>query len=519
MTEKSGNTITHKTKTRDLRDLRNQEKLPASDRTLKLFVEYAPAAIAMFDREMKYLAVSKRFIRDYHLKNKDIVGHSHYEIFPEISDSWKAIHQRCLKGAVEKADKDPFLRMDGNIDWIRWEIHPWFEKSGKIGGIVIFSEVITERIQAEEELRKSENRFRITLENMLEGCQIMDFNWRYIFLNHSAEIHNRIPREKMLGKTYTEVWPGIEKTHVYAEIRKCLEERTSIHMENEFTYPDGLVGWFELSIQPVPEGVFILSIDITNRKRAEQKLMEANEELELRVAERTKQFEAANKELEAFSYSVSHDLRAPLRAMSGFAKILRDTYSSSLNEEGIKMLEIITGNAKKMGNLIDDLLAFSRLGKQETYFTLVNMHDLAESVYNDLATEKEKAGITFILHDIPLAFGDISMIKQVWVNLIGNAMKFSALKKERIIEIDGRGNGPENIYSVKDNGAGFNMKYANKMFGVFQRLHSVNQFEGTGVGLAIVQRIIVRLNGRIWAEGVENEGATFHFTLPAKLNS
>ena len=236
------------------------------------------------------------------------------------------------------------------------------------------------------------------------------------------------------------------------------------------------------------------------------------------MAERTKQFEEAIKELEAFSYSVSHDLRAPLRAMSGFANILRETYSSSLNDEGIKMLQIITGNAKKMGNLIDDLLAFSRLGKQETYFSLVNMHDLAESVYNDLATEKEKEGITFILHDIPLAFGDISMIKQVWVNLIGNALKFSSLKKERIIEIDGRENGPENIYSVKDNGAGFNMKYANKLFGVFQRLHSVNQFEGTGVGLAIVQRIIVRLNGRIWAEGLENEGATFHFTLPAKLN-
>ena len=275
MTEKSGNTITKRIKARDLKDLKNtQEKLPASDRTLKLFVEYAPAAIAMFDREMKYLAVSERFIRDYHLKNQDIVGHSHYEVFPEISDRWKAIHQRCLKGAVEKADKDPFLRMDGNLDWIRWEIHPWFEKSGEIGGIVIFSEVITERIQAEEELRKSENRFRITLENMLEGCQIMDFNWRYIFLNHSAEIHNRIPREKMLGKTYTEVWPGIEKTQVYAEIKKCLEERTAIHMENEFTYPDGLVGWFELSIQPVPEGVFILSIDITNRKRAEEKLTE-----------------------------------------------------------------------------------------------------------------------------------------------------------------------------------------------------------------------------------------------------
>jgi PAS domain S-box-containing protein len=635
MTENSGN-ITEKKMAGE-----QYEKLAASELTLKLFVEYAPASIAMFDREMKYLAVSDRFIADYHLKEKDIVGQSHYDIFPEIGENWKEIHRKCLAGATEKAEKDPFLRADGTIDWIKWEIHPWFEKSGQIGGIILLSELITERIQAEEELVKSENRFRTTLETMLEGCQIMDFEWRYVFLNQTAEIHNRIPREKMLGKTYTEVWPGIEKTHVYSVIKCCLEQRTATHLENEFTYPDGSVGWFELSVQPVPEGVFILSIDITERKRTEEKLTEAlenrsniirtsphaiivtdnsgmitvwneaaeemfgwegdevigkpipiipedkseevsmvrqrllqgerifnfeterlhkngslvqvsfsaspfrngkceitgilaevqdiskrkqaedqikklNEELELRVIERTKQYEAANKELEAFSYSVSHDLRAPLRAMSGFARILQDNYASSLDDEGIRVLQIITGNARKMGNLIDDLLAFSRLGKQETHFSIVNMHDLAESVYLELASEKEKNSITFILQNIPPAFGDASMIKQVWVNLIGNALKFSAFKDHRIIEIAGHEAGSEIFYSVKDNGAGFNMKYASKLFGVFQRLHSANQFDGTGVGLAIVQRIIKRHNGRVWAEGIEEEGATFYFTVPGQ---
>lgn len=624
-------------------ELKNtQEKLLASERILKLFVEYAPAAIAMFDRDMKYLAVSQRFILDYQIENKDIIGHSHYEIFPEINEKWRTIHRNCLTGTTEKADKDPFLRMNGNVDWIRWEIHPWYEKSGEIGGIILFSEVITDRIKAEEILKKSENRFRTTLESMLEGCQIMDFNWRYIYLNPTAEKHNRIPRNTMLGRTYTDVWPGIEKTEVYSVIRRCLEDRTATHMENEFTYPDGSMGWFELSIQPVPEGVFILSIDISERKKAEEKLTEAleqssniiqtsphaiivtdkasiitvwnkaaeemfgwkeeeligervpfvpdykleevrevrrrlmqgesifnfetfrlhkngslvevsfsaspfrnvkgeiagilaivqdiskrrqaeeeikklNEELELRVIERTKQFEAANRELEAFSYSVSHDLRAPLRAMAGFARILHDGYSSSLDEEGNRVLQIITGNAKKMGSLIDDLLAFSRLGKQETHFSNVNMYEIAQAVYQDLASEKEMSEITFILNNIPSAFGDASMIKQVWVNLIGNALKFSSLKEHRTIEIDCLQIGAENIYSVKDNGAGFNMKYVNKLFGVFQRLHSASQFEGTGVGLAIVQRIIHRLNGRVWAEGIENGGATFYFTLPGNF--
>lgn len=188
-----------------------QDKLLSSERTLKIFVEYAPAAIAMFDREMKYLAVSERFITDYRLNNRDIIGHSHYDIFPEIGENWKAIHRNCLAGAIEKADRDPFLRADGKLDWIQWEIHPWYEKSGKIGGILLFSEVITDRIKAEEELVKSENRYRTTLETMLEGCQIMDFDWRYLFINLTAEIHNHIPREKMLGRTLQKFGPVLKK--------------------------------------------------------------------------------------------------------------------------------------------------------------------------------------------------------------------------------------------------------------------------------------------------------------------
>ncbi|HBO73757.1 MAG TPA: two-component sensor histidine kinase, partial [Marinilabiliales bacterium] len=225
---------------------------------------------------------------------------------------------------------------------------------------------------------------------------------------------------------------------------------------------------------------------------------------------------ALNKELEAFSYSVSHDLRAPLRAIDSFSRILIEEYGHKLDSEGIRLFQIVTDNAKKMGMLIDDLLAFSRLSRKEIILSKIDMYDMAKSVFQELAVTDAHGKIDFRLQGIPETNGDPSMIKQVWINLIGNAIKFTSKKPERIIEI---GFHPENsqlIYYVRDNGSGFDMAYANKLFGVFQRLHSEKEFEGTGVGLAIVQRIVARHHGRIWAEGKVNEGATFYFTIAAE---
>ncbi len=226
------------------------------------------------------------------------------------------------------------------------------------------------------------------------------------------------------------------------------------------------------------------------------------------------QLEATNKELEAFSYSVSHDLRAPLRAIDGFATILMEDYTSSLDQEGVRLLSVITGNAKRMGNLIDDLLRFSRLGRQIIKFCPVDMHAMADSVFSELVPEGQKENISFILHKLPKIETDSSIIRQVWVNLIGNAIKFTSKHSKCRIEVGSISEGSEIIYYVKDNGAGFDMAYADKLFGVFQRLHSADDYDGTGVGLAIVQRIVLRLQGRVWAEGKVNGGAIFYFALP-----
>jgi signal transduction histidine kinase len=230
-------------------------------------------------------------------------------------------------------------------------------------------------------------------------------------------------------------------------------------------------------------------------KRAEEKLIEAN------------------NELEAFSYSVSHDLRAPLRAIHGYTKMLKANYETALNSEGNRLMNNILNNAKKMGQLIDDLLAFSRIGRNELVKMNIPMQELVTNLCNEVKNEQTDRTIEFRISHLFPAPGDNTAIKQVWLNLISNAVKYSRQKEKTIIEIGCEIKENEIIYYIKDNGAGFDMRYANKLFGVFQRLHSDEEFEGTGVGLALVQRIIVKHGGRVWGESKVNEGATFYFTL------
>lgn len=236
-------------------------------------------------------------------------------------------------------------------------------------------------------------------------------------------------------------------------------------------------------------------------------------EIERNQTEQSKTLlESVNKELEAFSYSVSHDLRAPLRAVSGFADAVQEDYASMLDEEGKRYLNLIGENAHKMTQLIDDLLAFSRLGRREMIETKVDLQSLAREIFDDLYAQTSERNIKFKITNVPIAYGDRSMIRQVLANLISNAIKFTRPKKKALIEFGY--SEKTNAYYVKDNGVGFNMAYADKLFGVFQRLHSETEFEGTGVGLALVHRIITRHGGKIWAESKVNKGATFFFTLP-----
>jgi light-regulated signal transduction histidine kinase (bacteriophytochrome) len=226
--------------------------------------------------------------------------------------------------------------------------------------------------------------------------------------------------------------------------------------------------------------------------------------------------QAANKELEAFSYSVSHDLRAPLRAIDGYTRILVEDYESILDNEGKRVCNVISKEARRMGQLIDDLLSFSRLGRREMHSSKIDMKALAVSVFNELMKEENEERIDFRIAKLPSVQGDVSMMRQVWMNLLSNAIKFTSKKERAVIEVGSKPNKDELIYYVRDTGTGFDMEYSNKLFGVFQRLHSESEFSGTGVGLAIVQRIIRRHGGRVWAEGEVGKGASFYFALPRK---
>ena len=247
------------------------------------------------------------------------------------------------------------------------------------------------------------------------------------------------------------------------------------------------------------------------------RLKQAAGELNQRVREldeRTAQLEAANKELEAFSYSVSHDLRAPLRGIAGFSRILLEEYADKLDEEGKRYLNIIQSDTRKMGKLIDDLLAFSRFGRRQMNLTNFKLKPLVKDVFEELRELEPERNLQIQIKPLPPAHGDRDMIRQALVNLLANALKFTRTREAAIIEVSGWSEASENVYCVRDNGVGFEMEYVGKLFGVFQRLHPESQFEGTGVGLAIVQRIIERHGGRVWAEGKVEDGATFCFTLP-----
>src|SRR6202521_1377489 len=263
--------------------------------------------------------------------------------------------------------------------------------------------------------------------------------------------------------------------------------------------------------QERPVAILETNNDITERKRREEEIQGLNQEL----AKRSADLEGANKELEAFAYSVSHDLRAPLRHMAGFTELLQKKASSVVDEKSNHYMAMILDSAKRMGNLIDDLLAFSRIGRAETQKTLFNLAQLVKEALTEVRQDTEGRNIAWKIGTLPDFYGGRSMLRLVLVNLLSNAIKFTRTRPQAEIEIgSATGNGDELIVFVRDNGVGFDMKYVNKLFGVFQRLHQAHEFEGTGIGLATVQRIIHRHGGKVWAEGVIDSGATFYFSAP-----
>lgn len=385
--------------------------------------------------------------------------------------------------------------------------------------VAVAYERVTERKQAEEALSRSQRVLESLFEYAPDAIAATDQEGRIVRVNARLEEQFGYRREELLGQTvevlvpdrFREVHPAHRKLYQADPRPRSMGSRLDLYARRK----DGTEFSVDITLSAIEtsDNRLVLSVirDLTHRKQAEERIRELNQDLEDRV----KQLEVANQSLEAFNFSVSHDLRVPLRAISGFVRIILEDHSAQLDAEAVRMLDVVARSAVKMGQLTDGLLALSRLGPKAPTMSKIDMEDLARSTIDELRQSDPCRQVELTFMSLPPAIGDPAMIRQVYANLISNAWKFTRNTQQAVIEIGARQNGKEVIYYVKDNGAGFDMKDAGKLFGVLQRLHRDDEFEGTGVGLATVQRIIQKHGGRIWAESETAKGAAFYFTLPA----
>lgn len=388
---------------------------------------------------------------------------------------------------------------------------------------------VTDRHLAEAELRRSEERFRGMLDAMLEGCQILDFDWRYLYLNDAAAVQNRRPNAELLGHRLPDMWPGIEQTDVFAMMRRGMTERVALEAETEFRFPDGSAAWFDVRVRPVPEGIFVLSVEISERKRAERALVEINEGLERTVADRTRELdaarlraEAADRTKSAFLATMSHELRTPLNSIIGFTGIVLQGLAGPLVDEQKKQLGMVQSSARHLLALINDVLDISKIeaGQLEVSIAEVDLHASIDRVVGSLGPLAKKKGLS--LEVVAPTGGlvvetDQRRVEQILINLLNNAIKFTDTGGVTLTAEPDVARGEVRMI-VEDTGIGIRAEDLGQLFQAFRQVDSglQRQHDGTGLGLAICRRLADLLGGTIAADSTPGRGSRFTLTIPAR---
>lgn len=499
---------------------RSEEALTMSERRFRTLFEYAPDGIVSTNSAAVFVDVNETMCRMLGYTRDELVGKHGSFVVSEKEHSRVGVPVPPNTGSEADYRVWQFRRKDGSL--FDADVITATMPDGGRQGIV---RDITERVRAEKALRDSEERFR-TMANAIPQLAWIAHADGYIYWYNERwyEYTGTTPAE-MEGWG----WQSVHEPAVLPEVMRRWSAAIAMAEPFEMEFPikaaDGHFRRFLTRVNPLFSADGQLSqwigtnTDVDELKHAEETVLQLNATLEQRVAARTREVETANKELEAFSYSVSHDLRAPLRAMHGFAGLAIEEYGPQLPPEARRYLDRISAGAERMGQLIDDLLAFARLGRKSVTRQQVNMSELVAEVMNDLAPQLEDRLVDVQIEPLPPCNGDPALLKQVWTNLISNAVKYTRRREEARIEISATVDNGAVTYTVRDNGTGFDMRYADKLFGVFQRLHRADEFEGTGVGLAIVDRVVRRHGGRVWADAKPDAGATFSFTLSTETSA
>jgi PAS domain S-box-containing protein len=505
---------------------RSEEALRASEAEYRAIFELAGVGNAQSDPETgRLVRVNPKFCEITGYPAEELLGKTFLEItHPDDRDKDFEVFRRMISGEADYSVEKRYVRKDGRVAWVNVNATVVRDDGGRPVRTAATIQDITERKRAEEDLRRlrdaerardeealreAQERFRSAFDNAPIGVAVVGLDGRFLQVNRSLCGILGYPEGYLLTTTFQDITHPEDVEASMEHVRRVMRDEVgSYSLEKRYLAADGRPVWVSLSVSLVRDAegkplYFVDQIqDITERKMAEREL-----------ARRAEDLAHANAELEQFSYSVSHDLRAPLRSIDGFSQILLEDYAGSLDEEGRAYLRRVRAASQHMGHLMDDLLDLSRVSRGPLRTGRVDLSALARDILEELERSQPDREVEFVVAESLKADGDARLLAVALENLLGNAWKFTSKKPAAKIEFGGFFEKGTRVYYVRDDGAGFDAAYADRLFGAFQRLHTDEDFEGTGIGLATVQRVINRHGGRLWAEGEVGKGATFYFTL------